>query len=429
VLVTVVVGPNGALSPAGNQTVPFGAIAAFTVIPDPRYGIDTVEGCGGVLSGDQFITAPVTAPCTVTASFVIDTYTVGGTVSGLVATSGLSLLLNDDQVLPIAGNGNFAFTTPLDDLSAFAVTVFEQPQLPAQQCTVTGGTGTLDGGNYTGAQVTCSAPPALAITLANGRDYIRYGSLVDYVVTVTNTGATDAIAIDVFGELPPTQVDAAFASWQCFGAGAGAVCSASGTGDLDDSNVAIPVGRSLTWLVSAPVRLDAPGDSLAYTVNTSAPGLAAVNASDSDLLVLLRSGFQSPFGEALAGAGALACAPGIAPVALDLAAGHLLELPAVAPGQRIATVLSAPGFRLERIDLAGQARLRLVGIDADGRERASAWSALPEGAALALAAEAIDGASVLLLEGTAQPLSLRLDRLLPATVDAGVGRHDPQTCP
>jgi hypothetical protein len=428
VLVTVVVGANGSMTPGSNQTVPFGDPVIFTVTPDPGYRIDAVSGCGGVLAGDQFTTAPITAPCTVSASFAINTFTVGGTVSGLVATSGLVLQLNGGNDLPIAGNGPFVFGTPLDDLSAFAVTVGQQPSAPAQVCTVTGGTGSLGGANYTGAQVACSAPPALTISLANGRDYIRYGSLVDYVVTVDNTGATDASAISVAGVLPPTQVDSAFASWQCFGAGAGAVCSASGTGDLNDSGVAIPVGRSLTWLVSAPVLPDAPGDRLDYTVGASAPGLAAVSASDSDLLVLLRSGFQSPFGEAISGTGTLACAPGIAPVTLDLAAGHLLDLPAVAPGQRITTMLSAAGFRVERIDLAAQIRLRLVGVDAGGRERGSAWSALPEGATLALAAVAIDGASVLLLEGTAEPLSLRLDRLLPATVAAGLGRHDPQTC-
>jgi hypothetical protein len=428
VLVTVVVGANGSMTPGSNQTVPFGDPVIFTVTPDPGYRIDAVSGCGGVLAGDQFTTAPITAPCTVSASFAINTFTVGGTVSGLVATSGLVLQLNGGNDLPIAGNGPFVFGTPLDDLSAFAVTVGQQPSAPAQVCTVTGGTGSLGGANYTGAQVACSAPPALTISLANGRDYIRYGSLVDYVVTVDNTGATDASAISVAGVLPPTQVDSAFASWQCFGAGAGAVCSASGTGDLNDSGVAIPVGRSLTWLVSAPVLPDAPGASLDYTVGASAPGLAAVSASDSDLLVLLRSGFQSPFGEAFDGTGTLACAPGIAPITLDLAAGHLLDLPAVAPGQRITTMLSAAGFRVERIDLAAQIRLRLVGVDAGGRERGSAWSALPEGATLALAAVAIDGASVLLLEGTAEPLSLRLDRLLPATVAAGLGRHDPQTC-
>jgi N-acetylneuraminic acid mutarotase len=82
------------------------------------------------------------------------TYTIGGAVSGL-AGSGLTLLDNGGNTMPINANGSFTFTTPVASGAAYAVTVGAQPSSPAQNCIVSNGSGTATA-NVTGVQVTCS---------------------------------------------------------------------------------------------------------------------------------------------------------------------------------------------------------------------------------------------------------------------------------
>jgi poly(hydroxyalkanoate) depolymerase family esterase len=84
--VTATAGDNGSVTPATQQAVE-GDTAVVMVIADDGYDIDTVEGCGGALSGNTYTTAAVTADCTVTASFKAQSvnpveYTVTASASG-----------------------------------------------------------------------------------------------------------------------------------------------------------------------------------------------------------------------------------------------------------------------------------------------------------------------------------------------------------
>ncbi|MEP7043812.1 MAG: PQQ-binding-like beta-propeller repeat protein [Dokdonella sp.] len=90
VAVTHVVTPNagehGGMTPSTPQTIADGATTSFTVTPDAQYTIDSVTGCGGSLTGSSYTTAPITADCTVSATFVTITHvvtpttTAGGTI-------------------------------------------------------------------------------------------------------------------------------------------------------------------------------------------------------------------------------------------------------------------------------------------------------------------------------------------------------------
>lgn len=84
-----------------------------------------------------------------------DTYTVGGTVSGLVG-SGLSLKLNGGAALPINANGGFTFPVALPTGASYAVSVATHPINPQQVCTVANGSGTIGSSNVSNVQVTCS---------------------------------------------------------------------------------------------------------------------------------------------------------------------------------------------------------------------------------------------------------------------------------
>ena len=63
-------GSGGSISPDKAVSVQSGATTEFTVTPNSDYSIANVGGtCGGTLSGNTYTTKPVTANCTVVASF------------------------------------------------------------------------------------------------------------------------------------------------------------------------------------------------------------------------------------------------------------------------------------------------------------------------------------------------------------------------
>lgn len=85
-------------------------------------------------------------------------FTIGGTVSGLVGTG---LVLEDLQFLPITpANGPFTMPSPTQVGRPFAVTVATQPTNPVQICSVVNGSGTMPNGPVTNVQVNCVTPAA-----------------------------------------------------------------------------------------------------------------------------------------------------------------------------------------------------------------------------------------------------------------------------
>lgn len=67
--VTPLAGIHGALAPATPQSVLFAQTTQFSVVPDPGYYLESIEGCAGSLSGLVYTTGRILGDCTVTASF------------------------------------------------------------------------------------------------------------------------------------------------------------------------------------------------------------------------------------------------------------------------------------------------------------------------------------------------------------------------
>ena len=85
-----------------------------------------------------------------------NTYTIGGTLSGLAAGASVSLQNNGGDTLALSANGAFSFATALADGSSYSVTVFAQPAGSFQQvCQLSSGSGTVTGANVTTVAVTC----------------------------------------------------------------------------------------------------------------------------------------------------------------------------------------------------------------------------------------------------------------------------------
>jgi hypothetical protein len=417
---------SGTITPATPQSVNHGATTSFTLAAAADYHIANVTGtCGGSLVGNVYTTSAITADCTVIANFAIDQFTVGGTVSGLTGTD-LVLHLNGGNDLLVLANGSFVFAQPLDDLTAYAVTVARDPINPAQICMVSNGSGTLAGSNVTNVAISCQTPQAhFVVSVDDAHDYARYGMVLTYVVTVTNDGNGDASGVTVANVSPP-QLDATATTWTCQGAGNGAVCDANGIGALNDSAVSIPIGRSLSWVVTAPLRVDAAGNTVDYVVSASGP--ASGTDTDSDTLVIMRTGTDVPYGD---GAETGADSPSSACTTdalqrFDLSATRLFQMPSRAAITAVDTVLVAhaangAGFRVERLNVGSVPQVRVVSIDKSGVESASAWVTSKAGAWLALGIEVVEGHATLLLEGA----DASIDLAMPDGVGASIQVQTP----
>jgi hypothetical protein len=146
-------------------------------------------------------------------SCAANTFTVGGTVSGL---SGSVVLQNNGaDNLTISVNGGFTFSTALANASRYNVSVLTQPS--GQTCGVANGTGTVNGANVTNVSVACStnnpAPgytttfPATENPISEGGHWINtvsatwnapvstVGGSPGHAVGLNSTGFNDSIAM------------------------------------------------------------------------------------------------------------------------------------------------------------------------------------------------------------------------------------------
>src|SRR5690606_37696868 len=90
-------------------------------------------------------------------------------------------------------------------------------------------------------------------------------------------------------------LDLDVATWQCLGP-TGSGCTAAGTGNLADEGLSLAAGGSVTYLLSAPVRLGADEESIETLVETAAPGdihPGNDRARASTRMVLFSDGFQA----------------------------------------------------------------------------------------------------------------------------------------
>lgn len=134
-----------------NFPSPIASGAAYNVTvktqpSGPSQSCTVASGTGTIGSADVTNVAVTCA----TGSF-----TIGGTVSGVIG-SGLQLQNNvGGETLDIAGNGTFQFRNLHASGATYDVRVSRNPANPTQSCAVANGTGTIGSGNITNVAVTC----------------------------------------------------------------------------------------------------------------------------------------------------------------------------------------------------------------------------------------------------------------------------------
>ena len=198
---TVVLKNNGsdALTVSANGTFTFAAPLAdgapydVTVGTPPQNQLCVVQNPTGIVSGGNVTdVAVICAP----------TYSIGGTLSGMVAGA-VVLQLNGGGNLTLAANGPFTFGPRLPDAGTYDVKVLTPPT--GQVCTVTAGTGTVAAGNVTTIGVACrvvavavnevyARPASGPYGDANG-DLVRDSSQDEFVEILSK----EAVAVDASG--------------------------------------------------------------------------------------------------------------------------------------------------------------------------------------------------------------------------------------
>ena len=119
-----------------------GSSYAITVASAPVGYHATITGGSGVVSG------AVTA---VVVTVAVETYTIGGVVTGL---DGSLVLRNNGEDVTLDADGSFTFPTPVANGTPYSIDIVSAPA--GQHCTVANlQSGTVNGGNVTGIAVVC----------------------------------------------------------------------------------------------------------------------------------------------------------------------------------------------------------------------------------------------------------------------------------
>lgn len=331
------------------------------------------------------------------------TFAVGGTVNGL-SGAGLAVRLNGGAALVVTAEGAYVFPERLPDGAGYVVSIGQQPL--GQHCTLHHASGVIQGADVDNVDIDCAPLQAqLVLSVDDGRDYTRYGQVRDYVVTLANTGNATASSVAVAAAFSAA-FDQDHVTWICLPSSGGA-CTGSGAGNFADI-VDLPPNASVIWIVSVPVFIDSDEALATFSASHDHARAAGVGtAVDVNTLVILRDGFNVPYGDGAQSAGD--------PLPLRGDAVILLEA-GQPPGGAIQTlqtfVVAGATVHVQQLGLRDTHWVRLLSVDGRGRERATAFVPMRAGAVLAVSHVAADDAllsGVVLLEGAQQPLALPLE--------------------
>jgi hypothetical protein len=150
---TYTAGENGSIEGTSQQTVEHGSEGSLVAAVADKGHHFTTWSDG--ITDAQRLDKNITGELTVSALFEINTYTLGGVVSGLAEGNELVLQNNGGDDLVITANGDFKFANELLRKTVYEVSVLTQPASPNQTCTVTSGTGTISDENVNDISVAC----------------------------------------------------------------------------------------------------------------------------------------------------------------------------------------------------------------------------------------------------------------------------------
>ena len=133
----------------GTFTFPTRVSSTYAVTVSSQPAGETCTVANGTRTGIASDVSDVAVTCSV------DTYSISGTISGLMNGTQIILIDNSADPTTVTANGAFSFSTPVAYNSNYAVTVSTQPT--GQICTVSDASGANVTANVANVTVVCSA--------------------------------------------------------------------------------------------------------------------------------------------------------------------------------------------------------------------------------------------------------------------------------
>lgn len=286
-VITVSASPAQGGSVSGGGSYGQGSEVTVNAMANTGYGfVDWTDG-GARVSSSASYTFNATANRALVANFSLDSYTLGGVVTGLAGT--VVLRNNGGDDLTITADGPFTFATSVAHGGAYHVTVASQPE--GQVCTASGNTGVATG-NVTSVSVVCSAD-------SYGVGGTVSGLSAGETVVLHNNGGDD-LPVDADGPFAfstPVAVGASYdvtVAVQPFGKlcavaqGAGEI----GSADVDDVAVtctaaSYAIGGNVIGLAGTLVLQNGGADDLTLTADGAFSfGTPIVHGTTYDVTVL-----------------------------------------------------------------------------------------------------------------------------------------------
>ena len=134
-----------------------GSSYSVTVLTNPASETCAVTNGAGTISSSDINNVSIVC--------ALNSYTVGGNVSGLASGQTVALQNNGGDDLFLSSDGAFVFAAPLADSTNYSVTISAQPM--GQTCTVSNGSGSLAGADVSNVAVDCvddPTPPSVTPT-------------------------------------------------------------------------------------------------------------------------------------------------------------------------------------------------------------------------------------------------------------------------
>jgi len=277
----------------GNAALAVGDQVKLTVIaggcsPGGHFGRVYVDGIGSTVPG---IYAYATAPTSVNAGSNI-AYTInyknGGTATTAATTLAVvlptsttyqSVSIPGACTAPAVGSAGTVTCT----LGALAPGSSGSFTLTVQVAAGTAAGTTITNGDYyiyatgvnplLGPKVLTSVTSGVTyadvgITKSDGVAALGWGQSVTYTIVASNSGPSTAASVTVADTMPAQLTGV---TWSCVGSGGGS-CTASGSGNLNDTAATLPVGASATYTVRGTIVSGTGTGSITNTATATVGG-------------------------------------------------------------------------------------------------------------------------------------------------------------
>lgn len=229
------------------------------------------------------------------------------------------------------------------------------------------------------------------------REYVRPGQMLDYVITLGNAGPDMVQSADLASTLAP-ELDINAAAWQCIGPSTSG-CAPGGQGELVDGGLSVVPGGQVSYLLSAPVRIDAEEAAVTSGIEGHAVGDVHPGndtASAHSQMILYRDGFEAYGGQVIdAPVDQLARDETIAFVWSEVHGSAVdtvvLAMSCIDDCANEAGMISdSDGFRVERLSWGQSDWIRLLSVSSMSGEKASSWIPVRNGDILVLHSHVVE---------------------------------------